>query len=176
MKASENKRQEELDFRRDILPLKDKIFRLSLRITLNRQDAEDAVQDTLLRIWNERRQHEVGSLEALATTICRNRSLDIVARREQRNISLDDDRHDTLDNALLPDERMAGDERYESLARAIAQLPEKQRTALELRDVEGHSYREIADMMDIGESDVKVNIFRARQRLKLMLTQQNENK
>jgi DNA-directed RNA polymerase specialized sigma24 family protein len=44
----------EIDFRNDVLPLKDKLFRLALRITLSREDAEDIVQDTLLKVWNNR--------------------------------------------------------------------------------------------------------------------------
>jgi RNA polymerase sigma-70 factor (ECF subfamily) len=45
-------------------------------------------------------------------------------------------------------------------------LPEKQRTAMQLRDVEGRSYKEIAEVMQISESDVKVNIFRARKAMR----------
>lgn len=43
-----------IDFRNDLLPLKDKIFRMALRITLNAQEAEDLTQDTLVRVWNKR--------------------------------------------------------------------------------------------------------------------------
>ena len=43
-----------LDFRRDILPLKDKLFRLALRITFDRAEAEDIVQETMIRVWSKR--------------------------------------------------------------------------------------------------------------------------
>ena len=43
---------QEISFRDDILPLKDKLFRLALRITFNRAEAEDVVQETLIRVWN----------------------------------------------------------------------------------------------------------------------------
>ena len=45
---------QEINFRNDILPLKDKLFRLALRITMNRAEAEDVVQDTMLRVWSQR--------------------------------------------------------------------------------------------------------------------------
>ena len=48
----------------------------------------------------------------------------------------------------------------------ISQLPEKQRSAMQLRDIEGKSYKDIADIMNITEEQVKVNIFRARQTIK----------
>lgn len=49
----------------------------------------------------------------------------------------------------------------------INELPEKQRTIVQLRDIEGKSYKEIADVLQLTEEQVKVNLFRARQRIKL---------
>ena len=55
----------QIDFRLDLLPLKDKIYRTGLRITLNAQEAEDLTQDTLLRVWSKRNDlQQIGSLEA----------------------------------------------------------------------------------------------------------------
>ena len=45
---------QEIDFRRDILPLKDQLFRVALRIVADRAEAEDLVQETLIRVWNKR--------------------------------------------------------------------------------------------------------------------------
>ena len=66
-----------------------------------------------------------------------------------------------------PDKLMERDERLGLLHRLIAELPEKQRTILQLRDVEGKSYKEIAEILQLTEEVVKVNLFRARQRIKL---------
>ena len=49
----------------------------------------------------------------------------------------------------------------------IIVLPEKQRTIVQLRDIEGKSYKEIADVLQLTEEQVKVNLFRARQRIKI---------
>ncbi len=74
-----------LSFRDDVLPLKDKIFRLSLRITLSRAEAEDIVQDVLIKVWNRRDDlAEVDSIEAYSLTVCRNLSLDRLQRKEKR--------------------------------------------------------------------------------------------
>jgi len=56
----------------------------------------------------------------------------------------------------------------------IARLPEKQRTSMQLRDIEGKSYKDIATIMGITEEQVKVNIFRARQTIKKTFKQQEE--
>ena len=64
---------QELSFRNDILPLKDKLFRLALRITFDRAEAEDVVQETLIRVWNKRDQwSQYGSSAAYCLTVARN--------------------------------------------------------------------------------------------------------
>ena len=63
----------EISFQNDVLPLKNKLFRLALRITLNREEAEDVVQDTMIKVWNARdRWQELDSIEAYSLTIARN--------------------------------------------------------------------------------------------------------
>ena len=66
-----------IDFRTDVLPLKNELYRLALRITLNPAEAEDTVQDTMIKVWNRREQwDEIESIEAFCLTICRNLALD----------------------------------------------------------------------------------------------------
>ena len=157
----------EISFRNDVLPLKDKLFRLALRITLNREDAEDIVQETLIREWKECQEgKEIDNVEAFSLTICRNLSLDHNAKLEQRNVAFDEDVHDQPDTTRSPFEEMVDHERFQMLNALMNSLPEKQRTAMQLRDVEGRSYKEIAEVMQISESDVKVNIFRARKAMR----------
>lgn len=152
------------DFRHDLLPLKDKIFRLAQRITLSREEAEDITQETLLRVWSKREELQgVESVEAYCLTVCRNLSIDRSEKKENRNLSLEEAACDPMDGSHNADERMARDERRVWVNRLFNRLPEKQRTVMQLRDIEGHSYRETAAIMGISEEQVKVNLFRARQ-------------
>lgn len=157
-----------MDFRNDVLPLKDKLFRLALRITLSREDAEDIVQDTLMKVWSNRAEMgAVSSIEAYAMTMCRNQALDICAKKERQNISLDEKAHDRTDtHSMLPDEKMAQDEGKTLVRQTIDSLPEKQRTAMLMREIEEKTYKEIAQVMGLTESDVKINIFRARKSIR----------
>ena len=158
-----------ISFRTDVLPLKNELFRLALRITLNREDAEDVVQETMIRVWNRRDQWEqIESIEAFCTTICRNLALDKTKRASNQDASLDNEGHDAPDHSYSanPEEQAVQRDRVERVRRLIDLLPEKQRTCMQLRDVEGKSYKEIATVMDISEQQVKVNIFRARQTIK----------
>lgn len=156
-----------IDFRYDLLPLKDKLFRLALRITLDTAEAEDVTQDTLIRVWERREElTEVQSLEAYVLTVGRRLALDRSRKREAANLSLEATEADAPDNAPGADERMEQEERLRRVHLIFNSLPEQQRTALQLRDVEGRSYREVADIMGISEDNVKVTIFRARKAVK----------
>ena len=156
-----------VSFRNDVLPLKDMLYRLALRITQNREEAEDIVQDTLIKVWNRRDTWEtIDSIEAFCTTICRNLSLDYLRRSDNQNEALDEKAHGTPDRKSSPYEQAVSHDRIDTVRRLIDSLPEKQRTAMQLRDFEGKSYKDIANVMGISEEQVKVNIFRARQAIK----------
>lgn len=152
-----------LSFRDDVLPLKDKIFRLALRITLSRAEAEDIVQDVLIKVWNRRDDlAEVDSIEAYSLTVCRNLSLDRLQRKENDNVNLDDAPPTEADDAP-PDLQMIRNEWIDNIKRLIERLPIPQRAAMQLRDMEGKTYKEISAITGQTEEQVKVNIFRARQ-------------
>ena len=157
-----------ISFRNDVLPLKNELFRLALRITLNRAEAEDVVQETMIKVWN-RRDHwdEIDNIEAFCLTICRNISLDKMKKAENQNQSLADE-HDAPDHSYTsnPEEQAMQQDRITLIRRLIDTLPEKQRSCMQLRDFEGKSYKEISQVLAISEEQVKINIFRARQTIK----------
>ena len=158
-----------ISFRSDILPLKNELYRLALRITLNPAEAEDIVQETMIKVWNRREQWEqIESIESFCLTICRNLSLDKMRKMENQNQSLEEADNEAPDHSYSsnPEEHAMQQDRIELIRRLISQLPEKQRTAMQLRDFEGKSYKEIATVMGISEDQVKINIFRARQTIK----------
>ncbi len=156
-----------ISFRNDILPLKNELYRLALRITLNNAEAEDIVQDTLIKVWNAReRWNEIDSIEAYSLTIVRNLSLDRIRKQDNQNDSLDDANTERADHSSNPYEQMLQKDRMAIVKRLVDELPEKQRSCMQLRDFEGKPYKEIADVLGITEEQVKVNIFRARQNIK----------
>ena len=155
-----------ISFQNDILPLKNELFRLALRITQNRADAEDVVQDTMLRIWKRRDEWaQIDSIEAFCLTICRNLALDHLRRMSNNEDSLSPDAS-TFSGSSTPEAIAISRDRLQLVRTLIDQLPEKQRSCIQLRDIEGKSYHDIATILDITEQQVKVNIFRARQTIK----------
>ena len=165
-----------ISFRNDILPMKDTLFRLALRITLSREEAEDIVQDTLIKVWNRRESWDtIDNIEAFSLTICRNMALDRLRLHDNQNTSLDDNvGGERLDTTSNPFERTVQREKVEIVRNLIDSLPEKQRSCMQLRDIEGKTYKEIAAVLGITEEQVKVNIFRARQTIKQQFIQ-NDN-
>jgi len=158
-----------ISFRNDVLPLKNELYRLALRITLNHAEAEDIVQETMIKVWNRREQWDnIESIEAFCLTICRNISLDKMRKMENQNQSLSEGEHDAPDQSYSsnPEEQAMQQDRMQLIRQLINQLPEKQRSVMQLRDFEGKSYKEIAKVMGISEEQVKVNIFRARQTIR----------
>ena len=156
-----------VSFRNDVLPLKNELFRLALRITLNRAEAEDIVQDTLIKVWNRRYECEnIDSIEAFSLTVCRNLSLDRIKKKENNNDSLEDVKVAEPLASSNPQDRMIEEDKISLVKQIVDALPEKQRSCMQLRDFEGKSYKEIAEILEISEEQVKVNIFRARQTVK----------
>ena len=155
-----------ISFRTTVLPLGDRLFRLALRITMNRAEAEDVVQDTLLKVWEQRSQWEqINNLEAYAIQVCRNRALDVTKRMGRNTASLEaiDNRQQSTGNGL---EALEAREQLTLVRRLMDSLPEVQRTIMELRDIEGRTYQEIAQVLNISETQVKVYLHRARTKIK----------
>lgn len=156
-----------ISFRNDVLPLKNVLYRLALRITMNREEAEDIVQDTLIKVWNKRDDwQELASIEAFSLAVCRNLALDRAKSAANTNVRLEEHGTDSADTAGGPYERAMQRDRIDTVKRIIDGLPEKQKSCMQLRDFEGKAYKDIALILGITEEQVKVNIFRARQTVK----------
>lgn len=153
------------------MPLKDKLFRVAYRITFNRDEAEDIVQDTMLRVWSKRKElGEVESLEAFCLVIAKNLAIDRSQKKGTQHASLDD-HAEIASVSASPCEKLISKERVAIIDRLMNELPEKQRLVMQLRDIEGHSYKEIAETLGLSEEQVKVYLFRARQRVRKRYTE-----
>ena len=161
---------EELRFRNDILPLKNKLYRLALRITLNTAEAEDIVQETMIKVWKQRDQLDaLDSIEAYCLTICRNMALDRKDKKVSQLLELTQEVQESSLDPLTPHENLVQDERLKIVHELFDKLPLNYREVMQLRDIEGKSYKEIAKILALSEEQVKVNLFRARQRIREQL-------
>ena len=145
------------------------LYRHAARIVGPGPDAEDVVQDALLSAWRSMSSFEGTSFRAWLFRIVTNRCLDrIRARRRRPELPLDppDDAEVTWAEPVAPGpdlvELASSREAREAVESALQGVPEEQRAALLLRDVEGFSYEEIAIMTSVEIGTVKSRIHRAR--------------
>lgn len=162
-----------LDFHTDILPMKDRLFRLALSITLDRTEAEDITQETLVRMWERRKEWpQIENIQAWCMTIARRLALDAVEKAKihaEREAEVADYQRSAISSPAPADEALDRRQRVEAVRRLISQLPEVQRTIIELRDIEGLRYDEIAQLTGISETQVKVYLHRARKKIREQL-------
>jgi RNA polymerase sigma-70 factor (ECF subfamily) len=162
-------------FKKRIFPIVDKLFRLALSITGNKQDAEDVVQDTLFHVWEKREKLDsIQNVEAYCFRSARNIALNKIALKENQQEAIPDN-FDIAEQRSNSQDRLEEEEQMAMLEKCIEQLPEKQRTIFQLRSVEGFSYKQIAAVLNIPEEQVKVNLFRSRQKLKEFFNERSRN-
>jgi RNA polymerase sigma-70 factor (ECF subfamily) len=161
-------------FLQDVMVHKNKMYRFAISYLKNEANASDVVQDVLLKLWETREQlSELRNSEAWCMTLTRNKCLDRLKRsdrklRVENGGEMTENQADGLVDSPL--RSLENKELGQLIEIASAQLPEKQRAAFHLRDVQGYSYTEICDMLEIDMNQVKVNIFRARKALRESLT------
>ncbi|HRI79145.1 MAG TPA: RNA polymerase sigma factor [Cyclobacteriaceae bacterium] len=150
-------------FQNSVFPVKNKLFRFAFRLLGSSDEAKDVVQEVLIKVWNGRDQlDEIQNLEAWCMRITRNLSLDRLRQQQRRVTDSIEKGAQVQHDALSPLERTEMNESIKRIGELMAVLPEKQRQIMHLRDIEGYSYQEIGEILEIDMSQVKVNLFRAR--------------
>jgi RNA polymerase sigma-70 factor (ECF subfamily) len=153
------------EFKIQVLPLKHKLFRLSLRILGSREEAEDSVQDVMIKLWTRRDElKNYNSIEAFAMTVTKNICLDRIKSRsfqeerltDRQAMSLKHDPGDILEKADFTG----------FVTKIIDGLPDQQKTIMHMRDIEGLEYEQIAEIMELNVNAIRVNLSRARKHVR----------
>ena len=140
-----------------------KLYGYALRILLNREEAEDAVQEIFVKLWNMREKlNEYNSIEALATTMTRNYCIDQLRKQKNPFHELNFNQDYSYVNSQTPHEQMERRESDDIIRNIIESLPDLYKIMIKLHDIEGLSYEEIADKMDYNINTLRVTISRAR--------------
>lgn len=158
-------------FENRVLPTKNKLFRFALRFVGNEDDAKDIVQEVFLKVWNSRHEvREIQNWEAWCMRVTKNLSLDRLRLLNRKQTLPIEESFDLQHEALTPHESTEMDESMQKISEMIKALPEKQRQVIHLRDIEGYSYQEICEILQLDMNQVKVNLFRARNSVREKLT------
>ncbi|SFW56466.1 RNA polymerase sigma-70 factor, ECF subfamily [Sinomicrobium oceani] len=149
------------EFLQTVMPFKDKLFRLAKRLLVSTEEAEDATQEVLLKLWtNKGKMEGYRSVEAFAVTATKNYCLDRLRSKQAGNLKLVHSNY-TDENTSLQREVEARDS-VSLMQKIMDHLPEQQKIILQLRDVEQYEFEEISEMLDMNPTAVRVALSRAR--------------
>ena len=148
-----------------------RIYSVCLRMCGNHEDAQDCLQESMLRIYRAISSFKgQSSFSTWVYRVTMNTCLDELRKKKNKQTaSLDgllDSGWSPSDDCDTPEHHAIAEEKREAIHKAIADLPEDMRSAIVLRDIEGFSYDEISDMLSINVGTIKSRISRGREKLR----------
>ena len=154
------------DFKSNILPVSKKLLRFATHFLKDEDEAKDAVQDVFLKLWQKRDELEkIENVEAYAMQMTRNRCLDVIRANKTIPINAETDRklkEESVDVHL----QIEFSESANQIKKLIEKLPDLQRTVMYLRDIEQLSFDEIAETTELQINAIRVNLSRARKKVR----------
>jgi RNA polymerase sigma-70 factor (ECF subfamily) len=162
------------------------IYRLAIKMLDNPQDAEDVLQETFIKAFrNISKFAGRSSLSTWLYRIATNEALMLLRRRKQSMLSIDeplemaDEEQEPMqivDWCCMPEDELMSAEAQTYMDQAVDDLPHNLKVVFLLRDIEGLSTRETAEVLDLTETAVKTRLSRARLRLRGLLTSYHGNR
>lgn len=148
-----------------ISPFKDKVFRLSKRLLISTEEAEDATQEVLVKLWNKKENlDKYNSVEALAMTMTKNYCLDQLKSKRAGNLKIVHTNFTDREAGL--DKKVEHTDSLNWVEKIMNQLPEQQRLIIQMRDIEEYEFKEIAKILEMNETAIRVALSRARKTIR----------
>jgi RNA polymerase sigma factor (sigma-70 family) len=161
------------EFKLLVMPHSSRLYRMAFRLMINREEAEDIVQEVYVKLWGMRNElSNYNSLEALAVRITRNLCLDNLRRRKVNQNAMKAEQMKEAMHSVSPAEILEKKEEAEMIHTLIAALPEPQRSLVHLRHLEGKEYEENSELDNMNLNAIRVSISRARKQMREMLEKQ----
>ena len=153
------------EFLNIVMPFKDKVFRLAKRLLVSTEEAEDATQEVLLKLWkNKDKMEGYKNVEAFSMTMTKNFCFDKLKSKQAQNLKIVHNNYEDGNTSLQKQVEL--NDSVSWVGKLIEELPEQQRVIIQLRDVEESDLDEIADMLNMNNTSVRVNLSRARKALR----------
>ena len=157
-------------FKAEVFCWKDLLYRLALRMLNNTSEAEDAVQHTMMNMWQKK--DELNRIENVRAFVIKALKNDCLNRlKKEKTIEWHRGQFGKMQS--LSTETSNGNI-VEIIKDEINKLPQKQKLIIQLYDVEGFDTKEIAGIVDIDEGAVRTNLSRARQKVKMQIIKLRE--
>jgi len=151
------------DFKEKVIPLSGKLFHFALLLLKDHAEAEDSVQEIFLKLWKMRNElAEYNNLEAFAMRVTRNWCLDRLKAKKPRYIESYSLGYELYSEAENPLRMLENTDQMTTIRKHLQTLPEQQQTAIQLRDIDGYEYEEMAAIMGMNVNAIRVTLSRAR--------------
>ena len=160
------------EFMQIVNPFKDKLYRLAKRLLISSEEAEDATQEILMKLWAGKKKIErYTNVEAFAMTMTKNFCLDRLKSKQSGNLKLVHSNYSDGQTSLQ--KQVEVKDSLDWVGKIVEGLPEQQRLILQLRDVESYEYEEIEKMLDMKPTAVRVALSRARKAVREQLLEKH---
>ena len=152
---------EQSEFLKVVMPIKDKLYRLAKRLLVSREEAEDATQEVLMKLWSKKEDMgEYKNVEAFAMTMTKNFCLDRLKSKQAGNLKLVHSNYSDESRSLQG--QLEAEDSIGWMERIMENLPQQQKMVLQLRDVEQYEFEDICELLDMKPTAVRVTLSRAR--------------
>jgi len=163
---------QQTEFLTIVMPFKDKLFRMAKRLLVSREEAEDATQEILMKLWSKNEEMgKLKSVEAFAITMTKNFCLDRLKSKQAANLKLVHSKY--RDEKTSLQKQLEAEDSVEWVGKIMEALPEQQKMVLQLRDVEEYDFKEISEMLDMKPTAVRVALSRARKMVRKKLLEKH---
>ena len=157
------------EFLNIVTPFKDKVFRLAKRLLVSREEAEDATQEILIKLWkNKTKIKDYKNVEAFSMTMTKNFCFDKLKSKQAQNLKIVHSNYQ--DHSVSLQKEVELNDSLDWVGKIMETLPEQQKMVVQLRDIEQYDFKEIAQMLDMKETAIRVALSRARKTIREKLT------
>jgi len=152
-----------------INPVKDKMYRLALRLLISKEAAEDATQEVILKLWDRKyKLKDYTNIEAFAMTTIKNHCLDELKAKKNNNLRIVHQNYENKSISLNRDLELKDELNWIEII--VNELPEQQKMVFQLRDIEQLDFDEIIEITKMKPTAVRVALSRARKKIRESLT------
>ncbi|MBG7630651.1 MAG: RNA polymerase sigma factor [Bacteroidetes bacterium] len=160
------------EFLTSVMPFKDKVFRLAKRLLVSTEEAEDATQELYFKLWNNKEKlKNYNSIEAFAMTMTKNYCFDRLKSKQASNLTLVHSNYKEKGTSL--DKQVDLNDSVSKVHQLMENLPEQQKIIIQLRDIEQYEFDEIAEMLNLKPTAIRVSLSRARKTIREQLLKQH---
>ena len=148
-----------------INPVKDKMYRLALRLLSSKEAAQDATQEVILKLWTRKEKiKDYANVEAFAMTSTKNYCLDELKAKRNNNLRIVHQNYENHDISLQREVELSDEMSW--LTKIVEELPSQQKLIFQLRDIEQYDYEEIEKIMGMNPTAIRVSLSRARKAIR----------